>query len=137
MTPYEINELREELNKETVKFLRNLANLYSIVGRHDMRKQQLINAIISAEKSHRAEPVDRMIKESLYIAEAKKGTHVAFKSGKNERIVSAKVVSNNIGKRTLQVQTIRGKTISVPYENVLWVKTGKRWPRGVYELLKR
>jgi hypothetical protein len=34
------------------------------------------------------------------------------------------------------VETSYGATHVIPFEDVLWVRTGARWPRGVYNMLK-
>jgi hypothetical protein len=151
MTNDERNELRSELGKETVRQLLEIAKSNGIVGRHAMRKQQLIDALVDDEEKRHVESrlsesriddaphhsIDRTVKESVYLCSAKEGTVVAFKKKNTDRVASAKIVSNCVEKQTLQVQTSRGKYFSVPYNDVLWVKTGTRWPRGVFELLRR
>ena len=34
------------------------------------------------------------------------------------------------------VETSYGAVSVIPFEDVLWVRTGNRWPRGVYNMLK-
>ena len=34
------------------------------------------------------------------------------------------------------LETDYGAQYITPYEDIIWVRTGKRWPRGVYKLLK-
>lgn len=70
-----------------------------------------------------------------YVENAEVGTLVAFRlsSGK---VKSAKVIKRSAKNRMLKVETSYGATYVVPYEDVVWVRTGKRWPRGVYNLLK-
>ena len=70
-----------------------------------------------------------------YIENIEIGTIVAFKlsSGK---VKSAKVVKKSTKNRKLKLETDYGAEYIVPYENIVWVRTGKRWPKGVYNLLK-
>lgn len=70
-----------------------------------------------------------------YIENIDIGTIVAFRlsSGK---VKSAKVTRKSTKNRKLKVETDYGAEYIVSYEDVIWVRTGKRWPRGVYELLK-
>jgi hypothetical protein len=39
-------------------------------------------------------------------------------------------------RKVIKVVTEFGWEFIVPYDNVLWVRKGNRWPRGVYEILK-
>lgn len=73
-------------------------------------------------------------KES-YIENSDIGTIVAFKlsSGK---VKSAMMVNRNRKKKKLKLETRYGAEYIIPYSSVIWVRTGKRWPKGVYKLLK-
>ena len=42
----------------------------------------------------------------------------------------------SVSRRKLQLVTQYGARFVVSFEDVLWVKTGSRWPKGVFELLK-
>ena len=70
-----------------------------------------------------------------YIERAEVGALIAFKlsSGK---VKSAKIINKSSKNRKLKLETEYGAIYVVPYEDVIWVRTGKRWPRGVYNLLK-
>ena len=49
------------------------------------------------------------------------------------------VVSGKILKRQengFEVQTIRGTKMNVLLEDVLWYKTGRRWPKYIFTLLQ-
>ena len=73
--------------------------------------------------------------KKAYVENASLGTLVAFKlsSGKAK---SAKIVNRNRKKEKLKVETNYGAEYIISYDDIIWVKTGKRWPRGVYNLLK-
>ena len=70
-----------------------------------------------------------------YIENVDIGTIIAFRlsSGK---VKSAKVTRKSTKNRKLKVETDYGAEYIVSYDDVIWVRTGKRWPRGVYKLLK-
>lgn len=73
-----------------------------------------------------------------YIENVEVGTIVAFKVvvcgiGK---VKSAAVVNISIKRQMLKLVTKAEIEYVVPFKDILWVRTGKRWPKGVYELLK-
>lgn len=70
-----------------------------------------------------------------YVENIEIGTIVAFRLS-NGKVKSAKVVKKSTKNRKLKLETDYGAEYIVPYENVVWVRTGKRWPKGVYNLLK-
>lgn len=70
-----------------------------------------------------------------YIENIEIGTIVAFKLS-NGKVKSAKVVKKSTKNRKLKLETDYGAEYIVPYDSVVWVRTGKRWPKGVYNLLK-
>lgn len=69
-----------------------------------------------------------------YIERAEVGTIIAcIIDGKTR---SAKIVKRSTKKRRFMVETAYGAQHIVPYENIIWVRTGNKWPRGVYRELK-
>lgn len=68
------------------------------------------------------------------------GEFVAFvvddKNVCNKRVMTAKVINRSASRKMLQVETKRGSVIVVPFEDVLWIRTGKVWPAEIYSLLK-
>lgn len=74
-------------------------------------------------------------KKSKYLETISKGTLVAFKLPDGE-VKSAKVVNKSTSDRKLKLITEYNAEYIVGFEDVLWVKTGRRWPKGVYSLLK-
>lgn len=162
---------RKILEAKNKKELRAIATELEIVGRWDMTKPQLIEAILRAKsaKSSKQENVvnktsqsakdeckvdnqecknveveDKVENESAnvnmeqkmtYIENISIGTIVAFKLP-NGRAKSAKVVRKSTKNRKLKLETDYGAEYIISYDDVIWVRTGKRWPRGVYKLLK-
>ena len=70
-----------------------------------------------------------------YILNAKVGDLVAFMIS-DTKAESAKIVNKQASKRKLQLETQYGKEYEIDYKDVLWIKTGSRWPKGIYRLLK-
>ena len=165
---------REELEKLTVKELRaGIAKELNIVGRHDMKKDVLIAAILGekVEKPKRKPPkapmpldelmeiagvhprkedkpnkakkkkqpdVDeetRLQNKMRYIEGAEIGTIVAFKLP-GIKAKSAKIVRKSTKNRRFKVETAYEQEYVISYDDVIWVKTNRRWPKGVYNELK-
>lgn len=87
-----------------------------------------------SEKKSLASNVDTE-KRMEYVERVGSGTLIAFRlpTGK---VISAKIKRKSTKGKILQVETSYGAEHLVPFEDVIWVRTGKRWPRGVYNLLK-
>lgn len=156
----------KEYAELTVKELRDKAKVLNISGRWDMTKPQLIEAIVRAESEDanvggitRVESatdetaidndevnVETEIKQEnsvsinmeqkqKYLDNIQTGALVAFKVSET-KAKSAKVIKKSTKSRKLMVETSYGATHVIPFEDVLWVRTGARWPRGVYNMLK-
>lgn len=152
---------REELQKMKCRELFKLATSKGITGAWNMKKAEVIEAILGAEKSaktaesakekikiddHDVEVENKMQKESTnvdvdFVGKMQRieaieiGTLVAFKLS-NGKVKSAKVVRKSSKNRKLKVETEYGASYIINYEDVIWVRSGKRWPRGVYMMLK-
>lgn len=124
---------REELSKKKVRELMKLATSLGIKGAWGMKKEDLINEIIAATAvtSH-AEEMDK----NKRIQNAPLGTIVAFKAP-GGRVRSAKIKLRSTANKRLMVVTEYDAEYNISYDDVIWVKSGKRWPKGVYNLLKR
>ena len=156
---------REKLSEKTVKELRDLAKDLNISGRWDMTKGELVEAILGAsnvkvneekvsakdegkvDNQKSVEVEDKVEKESAskdslemeqkmhYVERVELGTLVAFRLS-NGKVKSAKVVRKSTKNRKLKLETDYGAVYVISFEDVVWVRTGKRWPKGVYKLLK-
>lgn len=71
-------------------------------------------------------------KRLSYIENAPVGTIVAFKIG--TKVKSAMIVNRSSGRKKLKLETVYGKVFVVDYSDILWVRTSKRWPKGIYQL---
>lgn len=128
----------ENLEKKTRDELRVIAKELDITGRGHMTKEQLVQAIASATGGEAAETSDDVSSSSnkmKYVENAEIGTIVAFKLP-DGRVKSAKVERRSTSRRKLKLVTQYGAEFVVPYEDIIWVRTTKRWPKGVYNLLK-
>lgn len=152
---------REELSNMLVVDLRNMASTYGIKNVKKYKKQELVDMIceiIDGQKptvvdegvaveevkddNNNVETVtDELSEEEIaerrmpYVENAPIDTIVAFKlpTGK---VKSAKIINKSTKNRKLKVETAYGAQFIIPYDSVIWVKTGTRWPKGVYNLLK-
>ena len=141
---------REELLKKTVKELHELCkerNLQRYEGKKQLTKDVLIESIIRYESQTEVEEtvdaeveagVSEQEKETVkleYVQKAEVGTLVAFRS-ESGKVKSAMITKKSTPRQILQVQTSYGAIFNVDYKDVIWVKSGKRWPKGVYEMLR-
>lgn len=127
----------DNLSSKTVKELLTIAKEYQIVGRYDMKKQQLINAIAEFEKALSETTTIKTHED--YVKNLKSGDLIAFQfyNPFGKKIIrSAKVVDAYPGEIGLTVQDKIGNEYFVYKSNVLWVKTGKRWPKYIYSMFK-
>lgn len=117
---------KEELGKKKVRELMKLATSLGIKGAWSMKKDDLIDQISGLKSDD--DKNDR-------IQNAPIGTIVAFKAP-GGRVRSAKIKLRSTAKRRLLVCTEYDAEYNISYDDVIWVKSGKRWPKGVYNLLK-
>ena len=122
----------KDLQNKTVKELRDLAKEMNISGRWDMNKQQLIEAL-----EHVSVSEDAPTKTTAdYLSNIEPGTLVAFKRNNNKDLaMSGKFVSFIDGKAV--IETKKGTQFRVKPENIIWVKTGARWPKWVFSLFNK
>lgn len=133
----------DNLSSKTVKELLVIAKEYQIVGRHDMKKQQLIDAIVEVLEIEKAlGKTDAGAANKIhddYVKNLKPGDIIAFQfhSPFGKKITrSAKVIDPHPGEVGLTVQDKLGNKYFVYRSKILWVKTGKRWPKYIYSMFK-
>ena len=153
--------MNRTLLDHTVKELRDIAKEKQIIGRWDMDKSHLIAAIqesdrLGMEYDHYLEDPDPIIYEENELEEdvfgdlqvvedipakdtkaryrnnAEIGTLIAFYVGPRLMTAMIKTIKHN----DLIVETKRGSKFTVNKENVIWFKTGERWPKFIYQELK-
>lgn len=143
----------ETLQSKNCKELREIAKGLKIQGRWDMTKEELITNIMAASENGKSDVDENndqnitdecksddqvhinMEQKMRYIENVELGTIVAFRLA-NGRVKSAKVVKKSTKSRKLKLETNYNAEYIVSYDDIIWVRTGKRWPKGVYELLK-
>lgn len=142
-----LNMNKEQLEGMKVAELRAICKENGIKhynGKNRYTKQQMIDAILeAAETAKKEEPVEdttekkeNKVKQKMdYVENIKIGTLVAFKLP-NGKVKSAKVEKKSTKNRKLKLVTSYGAEFIIPYDSVIWVRTGTRWPKGVYNLLK-
>lgn len=155
---------KEELQKMKADELAKICKERGIShyrGKNRFKKDELVEAILNAESvsdtketesAGDEEKVDNQVTVEAEVKEEKKsansideqkmsyleraeiGTIVACRiDGKTK---SAKIIKRSTKKRRFMVETAYGAQYIVPYEDVIWVRTGNKWPRGVYRELK-
>lgn len=77
-----------------------------------------------------------MEKKMPYIENAPIGAIVAFKMPGTGVLKSAKIINRSTKKRKLKLETVYKKQIVVKYDDIVWVRSGFRWPTGIFKALK-
>lgn len=153
-----VEELREICKERGISTYKNSKR---------MNKTQLIEALMEsqpvkkeAKKSDGKKPDKKVVKETnkktepaepvldeeelaarkerkmKYIEEATVGTLIAFQLP-SEKVISAMITRKSTKKRKFKVETKYGAEFIVFFDDILWVKTNKRWPKGIYQLFKK
>lgn len=151
MEPY----TKECLESYTVADLRKIAKNFHIVGRWEMNKSQLIIEILLIQEKREAEKKQSENEEtkeafenekvmqddsnndhSKYLANIEVGRLVAFNDHNMGIVRTARVVNISQKRQQLKVIDIYGSVEVISFEQVAWVKTGKRWPRRLFHLIR-
>lgn len=74
-----------------------------------------------------------MSNKQRYLDNLEKGQIIAFAF--LDKTLSGKVT--DVEELAVNVEAKNGQKFIVAYKDILWVKTGNRWPKGVYIALKR
>lgn len=129
-----------DLKEKTAAELREMAKELGITGRWSMTKDQLVKKVEERleSKEEKAEAKKSPESKEKYILEMAKGTicaiNVKHKDGKS-RVISAAMENISKSRRAIKLVTAYGAEHVVSFDDIVWVRTGRRWPRGVYELL--
>lgn len=137
---------RVKLNGMTVSELRAIAKGLNITGRWDMNKGQLIDALMEIHENPVNEVPEELVKKieampeetkrpkADYVNNIEVGTIVAFTVG--DKTISGMVDQINTDGASFTIKTKNGVSFKVWRNNIIWVKTGMRWPKGVYLALR-
>lgn len=97
------------------------------------------NAIYEDVKHNNVENVEQKPWEfqsrEIWIEKSEPGVLMAFFDSKGKPRTGA-MVNRSSKRKEVKLVTEFGMEFIVPYENILWVKRGTRWPKGIYNLLK-
>lgn len=81
---------------------------------------------------------------SDYIVEAEINMIIAFRLNfqSNDKtnltkVISGIILENDKENKRFLIETRNGLKYVVPYDSAVWVKTGNRWPKGVYDEMKQ
>jgi hypothetical protein len=129
---------KEKYLEMTVPQLRKVCKERGLSRYANAKKLDLVDMLVSTEleKNEDSKNEHNCEAKEMYISKIQKGTIIAFYVDENEKVKSAKVIRKSSKDRMLKCVTNYGKEYLVKYSSVVWVKTGSRWPRGVYNLLK-
>lgn len=146
---------RQELETKTVKELCEMCKerkLTYYAHSKKLTKPELIEKILINQDD--MEDINKMINESVetepkklfvvdnsngklsYIETIQVGTLVAFREPETNKLNTAKVTNKSVKNKKLKVETQYGAEFVISYDSVVWVKTGTRWPKGIYNELK-
>ena len=101
----------------------------------ECEKESELDTIDEFEETKVIDEVEQVNKHLEYIENADVGTIVAFSIG--DKVKSAKIINRSSARRKLKLETAYGRIYVVDYDDIIWVKTSSRWPRGVYELFSK
>lgn len=139
-------EQLEKMNKQELKTICEENNIPHYHGKNIFRKGEMVEAILLSEEAVQTEgTADANTQSSVDTDDGSKvdrinnapiGTLIAFYEPGTSKANTAKITNRNKKKGLIKCETQYGKEFIVPFDNIMWVKTGNRWPRGVYQLLK-
>lgn len=101
----------------------------------ECEKESELDTVDEFEEAKVIDESEQVNKHLEYIENAEVGTIVAFKVG--DKVKSAKIINRSSARRKLKLETAYGRIYVVDYDDIIWVKTSSRWPRGVYELFSK
>jgi hypothetical protein len=101
----------------------------------DEKLSEIVEDISTEQTKSELTEEERLAKKKAYIENVKIGALVAFNSTSG-KVKSAKVIKRSTKDRKLKVETKYGASFVISFDDVIWVRTSKRWPKGVYQLLK-
>ena len=146
------NEL-ENMTKENVAKVAKGLGVKRYKGKSMLSKKELIDGICKAmESNDDAADVQKAINEAgehvkneivinrevkdKRILSAPIGTLIAFHEPETGKLNTAKLTNRNKTKKLIKCETQYGKEFLISFSDVVWTKTGSRWPKSIYNELK-
>lgn len=147
------NEL-ENMTKENVAKVAKDLSVKRYKGKSMLSKKELIDGICKAMESNddvadaqkaiseageqikkNEIVVDRKVKDERILS-APIGTLIAFREPETGKLNTAKLTNRNKTKKLIKCETQYGKEFLISFSDIVWTKTGSRWPKSIYNELK-
>lgn len=146
------NEL-ENMTKENVAKVAKDLGVKRYKGKSMLLKKELIDCICKAMESNDDAAdaqkaineagkqakneivIDREVKDKRILS-APIGTLIAFHEPETGKLNTAKLTNRNKTKKLIKCETQYGKEFLISFSDVVWTKTGSRWPKSIYNELK-
>lgn len=147
------NEL-ENMTKENVAKVAKDLGVKRYKGKSMLSKKELIDSICKAMESNddvadaqkaiseageqikkNEIVVDRKVKDERILS-APIGTLIAFREPETGKLNTAKLTNRNKTKKLIKCETQYGKEFLISFSDIVWTKTGSRWPKSIYNELK-
>lgn len=148
------NEL-ENMTKENVAKVAKDLGVKRYKGKSMLSKKELIDGICKAielnddvadaqkaikeageqVKNEVKNEVDRKVKDERILS-APIGTLIAFREPETGKLNTAKLTNRNKTKKLIKCETQYGKEFLISFSDIVWTKTGSRWPKLIYNELK-
>ena len=119
---------------KTVKELKVIAKEKGIKGWYNMKKAELENALKAFEEKAADVPTPAPKRETAdYVKQENIGKFVAY-TNRDGLDTTGKIIDIDAQNKTLTIMPYKIKDDEiVPIASVLWIKTGTRWPKWVYQ----
>lgn len=147
------NELENMTKENVAKVAKNLG-VKRYKGKSMLSKKELIDDICKAIESNddvadaqkaineageqvkkNEIVVDRKVKDERILS-APIGTLIAFREPETGKLNTAKLTNRNKTKKLIKCETQYGKEFLISFSDIVWTKTGSRWPKSIYNELK-
>ena len=146
------NEL-ENMTKENVAKVAKDLGVKRYKGKSMLSKKELIDGICKVMESNDDAAdvqkaineageqvkneivIDREVKDKRILS-APIGTLIAFHEPETGKLNTAKLTNRNKTKKLIKCETQYGKEFLISFSDVVWTKTGSRWPKSIYNELK-
>ena len=145
------NEL-ENMTKENVAKVAKDLGVKRYKGKSMLSKKELIDGICKVMESNddaadvqkaineageqvKEIVIDREVKDKRILS-APIGTLIAFHEPETGKLNTAKLTNRNKTKKLIKCETQYGKEFLISFSDVVWTKTGSRWPKSIYNEMK-
>ena len=147
------NEVENMTKENVVKVAKDLG-VKRYKGKSMLSKKELIDGICKAMESNddvadaqkaiseageqikkNEIVVDRKVKDERILS-APIGTLIAFREPETGKLNTAKLTNRNKTKKLIKCETQYGKEFLISFSDIVWTKTGSRWPKSIYNELK-